>query len=116
VVIADESKLVKKLGAFALPIEVNLFGLMATRTAIGDVMKKLDIEPKLNLRLLDDGKPFVTDGGHFIIDACFGRIFDAIGLSNQLLQIPGIVQHGLFLKLCQTAYLAGPQGVSKLTV
>ncbi|VAW23415.1 Ribose 5-phosphate isomerase A [hydrothermal vent metagenome] len=114
VVIADEGKRVEHLGAFALPVEVNVFGLKATKTAIGAVMKKFDIEPEMSLRMAQNGEPFMTDGAHFVIDACFGRILDARGTSSALLEVPGVVQHGLFLEICQTAYLAGPQGVSKL--
>ncbi|MCF6326324.1 MAG: ribose-5-phosphate isomerase RpiA [Devosiaceae bacterium] len=121
VVIADEGKRVDHLGAFALPVEVNVFGLKATKTAIGVVMQKFnarpefDTKPEMSLRMDQNGKPFMTDGAHFVIDACFGRILDARGISSALLEVPGVVQHGLFLDICQTAYLAGPQGVSKLT-
>ncbi len=114
VVIADEGKRVDVLGTFALPVEVTPFGLLATKTAIAGVMKNFDIEPQMSLRLADNQKPFITDGGHFVIDACFGRILDARGVSTGLLEVPGVVQHGLFINLCHTAYLAGPQGVSKL--
>ncbi len=114
VVIADEGKRVEFLGTFPLPIEVNSFGLSATRDAIAGLMEKLGLEPRISLRLSPDQKPFVTDGSHLIMDACFGRICDAIGLSGELLEIPGVVQHGLFLNLCQVAYLAGPGGVSRL--
>jgi len=124
VVIADHSKLVKTLGAFALPIEVNLFGLKASWLAIEAILR--DFTPKndapepvsgqkrLSLRQDANGQNFVTDGGHYIIDACFGRIFDARALSTALLEVPGVVQHGLFLNLCHGAYIAGPDGVSKL--
>jgi ribose 5-phosphate isomerase A len=54
----------------------------------------------------------VTDGGHFILDALFGRISEPEALSAALLEIPGVVQHGLFLDLCRRAYVAGPDGVS----
>ncbi len=116
VVIADEGKRVEHLGAFALPVEVNVFGLKATKSAIAAVMEQFDIEPEMSLRMVQDGEPFMTDGAHFVIDACFGRILDARGVSSALLEVPGVVQHGLFLEICQTAYLAGPQGVSKLMV
>lgn len=114
VVIADEGKRVKELGAFPLPIEVNPFGLLATKTAIASIMNRFDAEANMVQRCDENGQPFLTDGAHFIIDARFGRIWDALGLSTALLEVPGVVQHGLFLDLCQTAYLAGPDGVSKL--
>jgi ribose 5-phosphate isomerase A len=114
VVIADNSKLVDTLGAFALPIEVNKFGLNATERAIQGVMYKQGEGQKLALRLDVDSTPFLTDGGHHIIDASFGRILDAQALSRSLLDIPGIVQHGLFLNMCTTAYIAGPDGINML--
>lgn len=107
VVISDASKQVETLGAFPLPIEVNRFGLMATLNAIKKVMQHYDVEPKISLRQTRDKKQFVTDGGHFIVDACFGRILDARDLSTRLLNVPGVVQHGLFLDLCDIAYIAG---------
>ena len=60
------------------------------------------------------GEPFVTDGGHLILDAFFGRISQPEALSGALLDIPGVVQHGLFLNMCNKAYVAGPDGVRTL--
>ena len=60
-----------------------------------------------------DGAPFVTDGGHFIIDASFGRIPDPRALSGALHAIPGVVEHGLFLGMASAAILAGPDGIEK---
>ena len=109
VVIADSSKHVSQLGAFPLPIEVNPFGLKATQNAIARLMEQVGCAPKLSVRTGSMDKRFITDGGHYIIDACFGRISDARELSNSLLNIPGVVQHGMFLDLCDMAYIAGSQ-------
>ena len=65
--------------------------------------------------LVVSGATFMTDGGHYILDASFGRISDAEALSRALLDIPGVVQHGLFLDLCHEAYLAAPDGVIRLS-
>jgi ribose 5-phosphate isomerase A len=110
VVIADASKRVKTLGRFTLPIEVNAFGLEVTRRAVAAVMEKLGAEGKPVLRMRD-GKPFVTDGGHLILDALFGRISAPKALSLALGDIPGVVEHGLFLGLCKRAYVAGSAGI-----
>ncbi|WMT91106.1 ribose-5-phosphate isomerase RpiA [Pelagibacterium sp. H642] len=115
VVIADESKLVETLGRFALPIEVNPFGLAATDKAIGRVMADFRAEGGKVLRKQGDGATYLTDGGHYIIDASFGRISNAEALSQALLEIPGVVQHGLFIDLCSEAYLATPEGTIKLS-
>ncbi len=114
VVIADASKRVDVLGRFPLPIEVNRFGLGATRLAIGRVMSAHRAEGGLKLRLSASGEPLVTDGGHLILDAFFGRIFNPEALSNDLRSIPGVVEDGLFLKLCHRAYVAGTDGVAAI--
>jgi ribose 5-phosphate isomerase A len=112
VVIADASKDVARLGRFPLPIEVNRFGLAATRRALLAIMARHAATGGLVQRLDANGVPFVTDGGHYILDASFGRISAAKALSEALLEVPGVVQHGLFLGLCKRAYLAGPDGVT----
>jgi ribose 5-phosphate isomerase A len=114
IVIADSSKLVETLGRFPLPIEVNRFGLSATRHAVETVIKAHGAEGGLKLRGEDKGEPFVTDGGHLILDAFFGRISQPEALSRDLLDIPGVVQHGLFLNMCSKAYVAAPDGVKTL--
>jgi ribose 5-phosphate isomerase A len=114
VAIADDSKSVEVLGRFPLPIEVNRFGLGATRRAIDQVMAEMGAEGGLRLREAANGSTFVTDGGHLILDAFFGRISSPQALSRALLDIPGVVQHGLFLDLCHQAYVAGAAGVAVL--
>ncbi|PWJ85980.1 ribose-5-phosphate isomerase [Pseudaminobacter salicylatoxidans] len=110
IVIADESKMVETLGKFPLPIEVNRFGLKATELAIAAVARELNLSGPLTLRMTN-GTPFVTDGGHFILDASFGRIPDPRALSNGLFAVPGVVEHGLFLGLAQAAIIASANGV-----
>jgi ribose 5-phosphate isomerase A len=113
IVIADRSKLVPMLGRFPLPIEVNRFGLKATELAIGRAAASLGLAGPLALRTRD-GTPFVTDGGHLIIDASFGRIPDPRALSGALHAIPGVVEHGLFLGMASAAILAAPDGIEVL--
>jgi ribose 5-phosphate isomerase A len=111
IVIADASKLVDTLGQFPLPIEVNRFALGATRRALEAVLRDHYAEAGLQLRLLPNGDSFVTDGGHLILDAFFGRISQPEALSRALLDVPGVVQHGLFLGMCKKAYVATADGV-----
>jgi ribose 5-phosphate isomerase A len=113
VVIADESKVVDTLGRFALPIEVNRFGLRATEIAVREVASGLGLSGPMTLRMTGD-EPFATDGGHLIIDASFGRIPDARALSVALHAVPGVVEHGLFLGLADLAVIAGPSGIRTL--
>jgi ribose 5-phosphate isomerase A len=111
IVIADESKLVDQLGAFPLPIEVVPFGLGATRIHIARAAGLCGCHGELRLRQAAEGGPFVTDGGHYILDAAFGAIPDAAELAAALAVIPGIVDHGLFIGLAKAAIFAGAQGV-----
>lgn len=110
VVIADETKLVPVLGKFPLPVEVNPFGLGATRIAVEKAAAKLGLSGEIRLRQSGDGV-FVTDGGHYILDASFGRIPDAEALSAALHAIPGVVEHGLFIDIADVAVIAGAEGV-----
>ena len=114
IVIADQSKKVEMLGRFPLPIEVNHFGLGVTTAAIAAVMADFNAEGELRRRLKADATPFVTDGGHAILDALFGRIPQPEALARALADIPGVVEHGLFIGLCQRAYVAGPAGIDVL--
>jgi ribose 5-phosphate isomerase A len=113
IVIADETKVVETLGKFPLPIEVNPFGLASTRIAIDRLAEKLGLSGELKLRRAGEDV-FTTDGGHYILDAFFGRIPDAEALANQLNSIPGVVEHGLFINIASFAIIAGPAGARTL--
>ncbi len=106
VVIADAAKRVGTLGAFPLPIEVNAFGLGATRRGVEAALAACGCSGELALREAEDGAPFTTDGGHFILDARLGRIPDPEALCAALWAVPGVVEHGLFLGLATGAILA----------
>jgi ribose 5-phosphate isomerase A len=110
IAIADESKWVRELGRFPLPIEVVQFGIGATRKAIEAAAAAGGAQPAIERRM-KDGHVFVTDEGHCILDAAFGRIDDPKSLANRLVAIPGVVEHGLFIGMAQAVILAGPQGV-----
>ena len=111
VVIADESKWVPRLGRFPLPIEVAPFGFTATLKAVEKAITELGASGPLSLRQGKDGHAFVTDGGHWIIDAALGRIDDPKAMADALAGIPGVMEHGLFIGLAQTVILAGPAGI-----
>ena len=113
IVIADMSKTVKTLGAFPLPIEVVRFGLAATTRAVERACGTIGLSGELNLRKTA-GAPFVTDGGNHILDASFGRIPDPEALAKVLREVPGVVEHGLFLGYADLALVASPQGVAEL--
>ena len=111
IVIADDTKWVDVLGRYPLPVEVIPFGLAATQRAMAAAFAQIGVSGQMGLRKGADGHVFVTDGGHWIIDAHLGRITDAPRLAGLLSLIPGVVEHGLFIGLASTAILAGAQGV-----
>lgn len=113
IVIADVGKHVAVLGKFPLPIEVMPFGLEATRRAIAAIAADLGLTGELKLRKAGDAE-FVTDGGHYILDGDWKTIPDPDALAVRLAAVPGVVEHGLFIGLADTAYLGGPDGVKTL--
>jgi ribose 5-phosphate isomerase A len=114
VVIADDGKLVDKLGRFPLPIEVVPFGLEATRRAVAAAVAAAGAAGELVLRKRPDGAFLVTDGGHYILDAHLGTIDRPEALAQALNLVPGVVEHGLFIGLASAAILAGAGGLTIL--
>jgi ribose 5-phosphate isomerase A len=111
IVIADDSKWVDALGRFPLPVEVIPFGMAATRHALAKAFALAGVSGEMAVRKARNGHVFVTDGGHWIIDAHLGRIGNAPHLAGLLNAIPGVVEHGLFIGLADTAVLAGATGI-----
>lgn len=97
VVIVDASKAVDRLGRFPLPVEVNIFGLESTRRLVARAAAKCGLQGPVELRLLPSGQAFITDGGHLILDCRFGAIPEPEHLASRLAEVPGVVQHGLFI-------------------
>ena len=110
VVIADAAKRVETLGAFPLPVEVNLFGLRATTLAVELAVAQTGCAGEVVLRRDAAGGTLHTDGGHAILDLRLGRIPDPEGLSARLWAVPGVVEHGLFLGIASAAILAEASG------
>jgi len=111
IVIADQRKWVRVLGRFPLPIEVVPFGLAVIRAAVEAACAAAGSPGPALLRRNKDGHAFVTDGGHWILDAALGRISDPRELAARLRAITGVVEHGLFIGLARTALVAGETGV-----
>jgi ribose 5-phosphate isomerase A len=110
IVIADQSKWVGTLGQFPLPIEVTPFGYSATLRAVEKAIEAVQRCGPLTLRQGKDGHVFVTDGGHWIIDAALGRIDDPQGMAHALSGVPGVMEHGLFVDLAHMVIIGGPDG------
>jgi len=108
VIIADSSKQVAVLGRFPLPVEVIPFArpLLAKKiSALGATVK---------LRLGAKGNSFVSDEGHHILDCSFGQIPDPTALGRVLSDMPGVVEHGLFINLATVVLIANGERVTEL--
>jgi ribose 5-phosphate isomerase A len=109
-VVADETKLVERLGThFSLPVEVVPFGWQATERTLS----KMGANPAL--RLGADKKPYVTEGGHYIVDCAYGPIEAPKEVAQHLDHVVGVVEHGLFLGFASRVYVAGQGGVEVFT-
>lgn len=120
-VIADASKCVDQLGAFPLPVEINPFGAAATAAAIDRVSQALGLTANGKMRHIAatsqaDSAPFVTDGGHWIIDCFYGSIAEPAALDQALRTIPGVVETGLFIGMAHKALIAGSNGIETLSI
>lgn len=110
VVIADDTKLVAKLGRFPLPVEVSTFGHATTAARIMAAARKLKYaHVPLTLRMKGE-ETFKTDGGNYIYDCAFGAINDAHALAEAISDIPGVVEHGLFVGIASALIIARPEG------
>ncbi|HWJ18029.1 MAG TPA: ribose-5-phosphate isomerase RpiA [Geobacterales bacterium] len=113
-IIADNSKLVRQLGAFPLPVEIADFGLAATIAMIETAAEDAGCKGEVKLRRTGTGDLYRTDGGHLIADCAFGAIPDVETLADLLDIVPGVMEHGLFLGIADDVFLAGPEGAKHL--
>ena len=108
IVIADESKLVPRLGKYPLPVEVMAFGHKSTAARLTDCFAALGYK-HVPVELREkDGAPFVTDNSNLIYDCAFGAIQNAAKLAAAIKAVPGAVEHGLFVGIATTLLIAGP--------
>ncbi len=109
VIIVDESKIVERLGSrFSVPVEVVPFGWETTQKRLKD------IGGNPSLRLAKNNAPFITDGGHYIMDCAFGPMEKPKEIAHHLDHVVGAVEHGLFLGFASEVYVAGSDGVKIL--
>jgi len=106
IIMVDVSKCVDCLGAFPLAVEVIPFGWEVTRRQL----EQFGGVPTLRQR---EGKPFVTDQGHYIIDCALSRIEDVPKLNHQLNQLPGVVENGLFVDMTDRLIIGSPDGITE---
>jgi ribose 5-phosphate isomerase A len=113
VVVADESKQVKKLGKFPLPVEILVFGSKATIWKVERAFKLLKLDAAINVRRTKDGELFLTENGNFILDCSIGAIPEPERLEALLNSIPGVVETGLFIGICGIILMGTPKGVTE---
>ena len=113
VIIADRSKQVATLGAFPLAVEIVPFGAGATLRKLAQLVSKMGRDGGVTLRR-QQGEAVVSDNGNLLADCSFGTIGDPVAVARDLADMPGVVDHGLFLGMADCAYLGTPQGVFTL--
>ncbi|MEJ6477473.1 MAG: ribose-5-phosphate isomerase RpiA, partial [Octadecabacter sp.] len=110
VVIADIGKQVETLGAFPLPVEVIPFGWQTTKTLLEETLIGMDVLGRTTTLRMNGDHPFITDEGNHIIDLHLNRIGNARQLSLVLNQIPGVVENGLFIDICDVVVIGHGDG------
>jgi len=110
VVITDVSKEVDKLGAFPLPVEIVCFGWETTKALIEEALMNVDVMGRTGTLRMNGERPFVTDEGHYILDFHLKRIAKPRQLSLILNQIPGVVENGLFIDVCDSVVIGYGNG------
>jgi ribose 5-phosphate isomerase A len=110
IVITDASKEVATLGAFPLPVEIIPFGWQATRTRVEDLLVAFDVLGQDCVLRRDGDRPVLTDNGNHILDLHLARIDDPALLALRLNQIPGVVENGLFIGICDTVVIGHGDG------
>jgi ribose 5-phosphate isomerase A len=108
IVVADSGKVVPVLGAFPLPVEVVRFARAVVERRIAALGAR--VRPRLD----PSGAPFVTDEGHEILDCDFGSIADPPALARALGELPGVVEHGLFIGMAEVAIVGAEGGVREM--
>ena len=110
VVIADVSKQVETLGAYPLPVEVIPYGLQTTKLIIEEMLEPMDVLERAATLRMDGDAPLVTDEGNHIIDLHLRRIGGPRQLSLALNQVPGVVENGLFMDICDVVVVGFGDG------
>ena len=110
IVIADAAKEVSRLGAFPLPVEVVPFGWQTSKALIEETLVSLDVMNRSCSLRMNGGKALLTDQGNYIIDLDLKRIGNPRQLALVLNQIPGVVENGLFIDICDIVVIGHGDG------
>jgi ribose 5-phosphate isomerase A len=110
IVIADAGKEVAQLGAFPLPVEVVPFGWQTSKALIEETLGAMDVLGQSTTLRMNGDHAFVTDEGNYIIDLHLNRIGNPRQLALVLNQIPGVVENGLFIDICDVVIVGYGDG------
>ncbi|MBU2891035.1 ribose-5-phosphate isomerase RpiA [Celeribacter halophilus] len=110
IVISDVSKQVDMLGAFPLPVEVIPFGWQTTKALVEETLVSMDVLGQQSTVRMNGDAAYVTDEGNHIIDLHLQRIGNARQLALVLNQIPGVVENGLFIDICDKVIIGHGDG------
>jgi len=110
IVIADAAKEVGTLGAFALPVEVIPFGWQTTKALIEETLVSMDVLSRDCTLRMNGERPLITDEANYIVDLHLGRIGNPRQLALVLNQIPGVVENGLFIDICDIVVIGHGDG------
>ncbi|MBN7785764.1 ribose-5-phosphate isomerase RpiA [Ponticoccus gilvus] len=110
VVIADAAKEVESLGNFPLPVEVIPFGWQTSQALIEEMLVSMDVMGRKATLRMNGERPYVTDEGNHILDLHLGRIGNARQLAMVLNQVPGVVENGLFIDICDQVVIGFGDG------
>ncbi|HTF48836.1 MAG TPA: ribose-5-phosphate isomerase RpiA [Pseudonocardia sp.] len=108
VVVADDTKVVDRLGAFPLPLEVLPFGWVSSQRLIRELLADTGYPDGPLERRVRNGELVVTDSGNYLLDAHLGAVHDPGALATALNQIPGVVENGLFVGIADQVVLGHP--------
>lgn len=115
VAVVDEAKVVDRLGAFPLPVEVVPFGWRSTALRLREAAKEIGLDDVPVHRRPAGAEPFVTDSGHYVLDVHLGTRADVRELAPRLTLIPGVVEHGLFVGVADAVAVGRADGSTAIT-
>ena len=110
IVIADAAKEVAQLGAFPLPVEVIPFGWQTTKALLEETLVSMDVLTRDCTLRMNGAAPLITDEANYIIDLHLKRIGNPRQLALLLNQIPGVVENGLFIDICDIVVIGHADG------
>ncbi len=110
IVIVDDSKMVKTLGAFPVPVEV----IPTASRIVSHILEDMGAATSIRMAERKDG-PVITDNGNFVIDAEFGVLNDPEDLEIELNSIPGVVENGIFSGVVDQVFVGTSDGIEKIS-